>query len=66
VIGGGVDDLLAMRGVDGHVVEVGVVMDEDRVHPFTGFLAGGCIRGLDLVADLERADRNRFAGRREH
>jgi len=57
VVGGGVDDLDAVGGLDVEVIQVGVVVDHDRGDGFWLVLAGGCARRLDFVAGLEGGDR---------
>ena len=62
VVGGGVDDLGAVAGLDGEVVEVGVVVDQDGGDGLGLVLAGLGVGGQDLVAGLEGGDRDGLAG----
>src|SRR6266699_2281202 len=47
---GGVDDPCAVRGFDGQIVAVGVVVDEDSCNRLGSSLAGLHVGGEDLVA----------------
>ena len=61
VAAGGVDDLGAGAGLDGEVVQVGVVVDQDSGDGLGLVLAGPGVSGEDLVSRLELADRDRLA-----
>ena len=61
MVAGGVDDLGAGSGLDGEVVEVGVVVDQDGGDGLGLVLAGLGVGGQDLVSRLELADRDRLA-----
>src|SRR5690348_12232943 len=61
VAGGGVDDLGASLCLDGEVVEVGVVVDQDGGDGLRAGLCGLRVSGEDLVAGLELADRDGLA-----
>jgi hypothetical protein len=62
VVAGGVDDGGAAGGLDGQVIEVGVVVDQDGGDRLGLGLAGLGAGGQDLVAGLELADRDGGTG----
>lgn len=62
---GGVDHRSAVPGPDFQVVEVGVVVDQDGGDGLGPCLPGLRIRGQDLVAGSEQADRDRSSASQE-
>jgi hypothetical protein len=59
----GVDDTVPWPTFDGQIVQIGVVVDQDRADRLSPRVAGpGAAGTQDLVAELELADRNRDAG----
>lgn len=62
MVRGGLDVLLTLWRVNGQVVEVGVVVDQDRVDRLDLFLPGGCIARGDLLPGVQGADGNQRSG----
>jgi hypothetical protein len=62
VVGGGGDDGGAVRGLDGEVIAVGVVVDQDGGDRLRGGFAGLGAGGQDLIAGLQLADGDQGTG----
>jgi hypothetical protein len=62
VIAGGVDDRGPVRGGDAQVIQVSVMADQDSGDRLGAGLAGRGVRGQDLVALAELADRHQVTG----